>query len=94
MTGSAEDLAFVSPRSGRAASRGAAGEWAGRLLALPPFLLGQGPSGPADWLAGLRLTGHFLARDVFGTHHRPLPTAREMLADRVAALVAPPGGMG
>ncbi len=94
VTGSAEDLAFVSPRSGRAVSRGAAGEWAGRLLALPPFLLGQGPSGPADWLAGLRLTGHFLARDVFGTHHKPLPAAREMLADRVAALVAPPGGMG
>lgn len=94
VTGTQEELAFVSPRTGRAVSAGAAGEWRDRLLPLPPFLLGQGPSGPADWLAGLRLTGHFLARDVFGTHNRPLPAAREMLADRVAALVAPAPELG
>ncbi|MGG5820861.1 DNA repair protein RecO [Falsiroseomonas sp. HW251] len=87
-SGTTEDLAFVSPRTGRAVSAAAAGAWRDRLLPLPPFLLGQGPSGPADWLAGLRLTGHFLARDVFGTHHRPLPAAREMLLDRIAALGA------
>jgi DNA repair protein RecO (recombination protein O) len=86
ITGSAEDLAFVSPRSGRAVSEPAAGEWRDRLLPLPRFLLGQGPSGPADWAAGLRLTGHFLARDVFGTHNKGLPAARDLLLDRVAAL--------
>ena len=37
---------------------------------------------------GLRLTGHFLARDVFGARHRPVPMARLMLYDRVAALAA------
>jgi hypothetical protein len=37
----------------------------------------------------LRLTGHFLARDAFGNLHRPLPQARTMLYDRVAAMVAP-----
>lgn len=94
VTGGTDDLAFVSPRSGRAVSAGAAGEWRDRLLPLPPFLLGQGPSGPPEWLEGLRLTGHFLARDVFGTHHRPLPAARVMLADRLAALVAPSPGIG
>jgi len=86
VTGGAEDLAFVSPRSGRAVSRAAAGEWADRLLPLPAFLLGQGPSTPADWAAGLRLTGHFLARDLFGGLHQGLPAAREQLLDRVAAL--------
>jgi DNA repair protein RecO (recombination protein O) len=86
ITGSAEDLAFVSPRSGRAVSEPAAGEWRDRLLPLPRFLLGQGPSGPADWAAGLRLTGHFLARDVFGTHNKGLPAARDLLLDRVASL--------
>ena len=35
---------------------------------------------------GLRLTGHFLARDAFGQQHRDLPAARIMLADRIAAL--------
>jgi DNA repair protein RecO (recombination protein O) len=94
VTGRTEELAFVSPRTGRAVSAGAAGEWRDRMLPLPTFLLGQGPSGPADWLAGLRLTGHFLARDVFGAQHRPLPSAREMLADRVAVLVAPGPEMG
>ncbi|MGG5808152.1 DNA repair protein RecO [Falsiroseomonas sp. CW058] len=94
VTGTAEDLAFVSPRSGRAVSAGAAGEWRDRLLPLPTFLLGQGPSEPADWLAGLRLTGHFLARDVFGSTHRGMPQPREALVDRVAALVAPPAEMG
>jgi DNA repair protein RecO (recombination protein O) len=39
-----------------------------------------------DWLAGLRLTGHFLARDVFGTQHRGMPAAREVLVERVAGL--------
>ncbi|HZF76500.1 MAG TPA: DNA repair protein RecO [Acetobacteraceae bacterium] len=87
-TGSQEDLVYVSPRSGRAVSAGAGEPWKGRLLRLPPFLLGQGPSGPADWEAGLRLTGHFLARDAFGSRHRGLPAAREMLADQVSSLAA------
>jgi DNA repair protein RecO (recombination protein O) len=86
VTGAREDLAFVSPRSGRAVSNAAAGEWRDRLLPLPAFMLGQGPAGPADWLAGLRLTGHFLARDVFGTHHRGVPAAREVLIERLESL--------
>jgi DNA repair protein RecO (recombination protein O) len=69
-------------------------DWLKLKPTLPAFLLGQGPSGPDDWLAGLRLTGHFLARDVFGTQHRPLPSAREMLVDRLAVLVAPPAELG
>ncbi len=86
VTGVADDLAWVSPRTGRAVSASAGEPYAGRLLALPGFLLGEVPAGPADWLAGLKLTGHFLERDAFGHLHRPLPPARLMLADRVAAL--------
>lgn len=90
VTGRNDDLVYVSPRTGRAVSRQGAGEWASRLLRLPRFLTdaeGQGdPPGPAAWRDGLLLTGHFLARDVFGTHNRPLPQARRMLYDRVAAM--------
>ncbi|WP_043339855.1 DNA repair protein RecO [Belnapia moabensis] len=89
LTGSIEDLAFVSPRTGRAVSAGASEPWAGRLLPLPRFLLGQsGPVSLPECLAGLRLTGHFLARDAFG--HRPggMPSTRGMLQDRVAAAIA------
>ena len=86
VTGAVVDLAFVSPRTGRAVSRAAAGIWESRLLPLPGFLAGQAGSGPADWRDGLKLTGHFLARDAFGQHHRPMPAARHMLYDRVLGL--------
>ena len=89
VTGAADGLAWVSPRTGRAVSAGAGLPYAGRLLALPPFLLGDG-DGEGDavqWRDGLRLTGHFLERDAFGHLHRPLPPARLMLAERVTQLV-------
>jgi DNA repair protein RecO (recombination protein O) len=38
LTGTREDLAYVSPRSGRAVSRAAAAPWKERLLPLPAFL--------------------------------------------------------
>jgi len=87
VTGATEGLAFVSPKTGRAVTEEAAGVWTSRLLRLPPFLNGAADSSPEDWRDGLRLTGHFLTRDVFGARHRPLPMARQMLYDRVAALV-------
>ena len=88
LTGETEALAWVSPRTGRAVSEAASAPWQGRLLPLPGFLQGGEPD-PAGWVAGLALTGHFLARDAFGSQHRPLPAARDRLADRVAAMVAP-----
>lgn len=88
LSGTADDLRWVSPRTGRAVSAAAAGPWEARLLPLPACLLGsQAPSEPADWLAGLRLTGHFLGKDAFGHQHKPLPNARDLLFHRVASLV-------
>jgi DNA repair protein RecO (recombination protein O) len=86
VTGDTAGLAYVSPRTGRAVTAAAAGDWTGRLLRLPGFLVGANTSAAADWRDGLALTGHFLARDAFGHLHRPLPAARRMLYDRVAAL--------
>jgi DNA repair protein RecO (recombination protein O) len=87
VTGVTAGLAYVSPRSGRAVSTAAAGDWAERLFPMPAFLHGA-PGTPAAWRDGLRLTGHFLARDAFGLQHRPLPAARLMLYDRAVALAA------
>lgn len=85
-TGGREDLAYVSPRTGRAVSRAAAAPYAARLLPLPAFLLAsQIPAGSDEIGQGLALTGHFLARDVFGARHQPLPAARQALAARFAA---------
>jgi DNA repair protein RecO (recombination protein O) len=88
VTGETVGLAFVSPKTGRAVTAAAAGVWTSRLLPLPEFLVGEHGATAADWRDGLRLTGHFLARDAFGLQHRPLPAARQMLYDRVAALAA------
>ena len=77
VTGAREDLAYVSPKTGRAVSRAGAGEWADRLLPLPPVLRGEGPAPDAEVAAAFVTTGHFLhehlARDL---GHRPLPEAR------------------
>lgn len=87
VAGDNDRLAYVSPKTGRALSLSAAGEWAPRLLKLPAFLLDDVAGAQADCLDGLRLTGHFMARDLFGARHKPLPPARErlyeILADRL-----------
>lgn len=79
-TGAREDLAYVSPRSGRAVSRAGAGDWADRLLPLPAILRGEQAASPQDVLAGLRTTGHFLEhRLAHSLGDRPLPAARARL---------------
>lgn len=88
LTGATAGLAYVSPKTGRAVTAEAAGNWSARLLPLPSFLVGGNKADPEDWRNGLRLTGHFLARDAFGHQHRPLPAARQMLYDRVVSLAA------
>jgi DNA repair protein RecO (recombination protein O) len=86
VTGRTEGLAYVSPRTGRAVTAEGAGQWSGRLLPLPGFLVGEAGNDVTAWRDGLRLTGHFLTRDAFGHQHRPLPQSRQMLYDRVAAI--------
>jgi DNA repair protein RecO (recombination protein O) len=84
VTGAADDLVWVSPRTGRAVSAAAGEPYRDRLLALPPFLLSaQGRLAPGDIAAGLALTGHFLETSVFAALNRPLPPARERLLDRL-----------
>ncbi len=81
VTGSAQDLAFVSPRTGRAVSRVAAGAWAERLLPLPACLAG-GAGDAAGIADGLRLTGHFLEHWLAAAQgDRPLPEARRRLVE-------------
>jgi DNA repair protein RecO (recombination protein O) len=78
-SGVTDDLAWVSPKSGRAVSRKEGAPYRDRLLALPPFLVGSGANArptAEDIAAGFRLTGHFLARHVFEARGLVLPDAR------------------
>lgn len=82
VTGARDDLAFVSPKSGRAVSRAGAGDWASRLLPLPQVLMGQGSGTPGEITAGLAITGHFLTRGLDPLlNGRPLPEARTRLLE-------------
>lgn len=86
-TGATTDLAYVSPRTGRAVSRDAGAPYAERMLVLPRFLQPDGRGDGAiaeDFGAGLRLTGHFLARHAFDPLDRPLPPARDRLESLVS----------
>lgn len=79
----ANDLSYVSPRTGRAVSRAGAGEWADRLLPLPPCLMGHGPAPDADILQGFEVTGHFLRQHLAPElGNKPLPDARQRFVDR------------
>ena len=88
-TGARDDLAFVSPKSGRAVSRAGAGEYRDRLLPLPRYLIGPANSpGWADIQDGLRLTGHFLTRDLLIERQAEVLAARERLVDRLQRIAS------
>ena len=79
-TGATESLIYVSPKSGRAVSREGAGEWADRMLPLPPCLRGQGPAPDDEIAQGLATTGHFLEHRLApALGNKPLPDARARL---------------
>ena len=85
LTGSREDLAYVSPRTGRAVSEAAAAPYREKLLKLPPFLLGaQSGADAADIADGLALTGSFLERYLFPRERGKVPAARTRLVERIA----------
>jgi DNA repair protein RecO (recombination protein O) len=88
-TGGDADLAFVSPRSGRAVSREAGEPYGNKLFKLPAFLLEDGTQPDiSDVLAGLVLTGHFLERDVLAPNGLKVPQARTRLMALLARRAA------
>ena len=86
-TGRKDDLAYVSPKSGRAVSAEAGRPYHDKMLTLPAFLTRGRPTGPnavvtvEDIAAGLALTGHFLASRVYDLRNEPVPEARARAAE-------------
>ncbi len=66
LTATTRDLAYISPKTGRAVNKDAAAPWAGKLLPLPGFLRCADEI-PAweEVLTGLKVTGYFLEAHIF-----------------------------
>ena len=88
VTGAAEGLAYVSPRTGRAVSQAGAGAYADRLLPLPAALMGRDGE-LTEVLEGLRVTGHFAEAHLApALGDRPVPEARARLLGALRREVA------
>jgi DNA repair protein RecO (recombination protein O) len=76
-TGTRQDLAYVSPKSGRAVSREAGAPWRDKMLTLPAFLRGSGlRADPAAIQDAFRLTGFFFTRHVYEPRGIEQPDSR------------------
>jgi DNA repair protein RecO (recombination protein O) len=79
LTGAREDLAYVSPKSGRAVNRAAAAPWKERLLPFPRLLQEDVEDVlPQELADAFRLTGYFLTRDVFAPRGAAMPASRDL----------------
>jgi len=89
-TGTNDDLAYVSPKSGRAVSLAAGEPYKDRLLALPRFLRDEAlmPGDMDDLLAAFRLTRFFLHRNVYAPRGLSPPES----AERMIRLLRRAGG--
>jgi DNA repair protein RecO (recombination protein O) len=83
-TGSNENLAFVSPRSGKAVSELAGEPFRDRLFRLPAFLRGSGEATAADVIDGLKLAAFFLERHVFEPRGMRLPEQHDWIISALA----------
>ncbi len=90
-TGTREDLAYVSPKSGRAVSRAAGLPYDNRMLKLPAFLIdrrdGDQPNS-ASIQSGFDLTGHFLTHHIYQPRSQPEPDERGGFIRAVVASLA------
>ncbi|MET0183352.1 MAG: DNA repair protein RecO [Caulobacterales bacterium] len=83
VTGTTEELAYVSPRTGRAASAEAGAPFADKLLRLPGFLIGRAEIEEGDVADALALAGYFLERRVYDQRGEGMPEARRRLIERL-----------
>lgn len=88
VTGSDDDLAYVSPKSASAVSRSAAAGYESQLLPLPAFLIGDNDATLPAVLDGLRLAGHFIARRLFDDVRNDPMVVRERMIARLHRAVA------
>ncbi len=78
--GSAQELGYISPKSGCAVSYSAGEPYKDKLLPLPAFLKPNGgPSDETEIIKGLNITAKFLEKWAFAQHTKGVPGARIQL---------------
>ena len=89
-SGSNDNLAYVSPRTGRAVSASAGEPYRDKLLRLPPFLATARAAGVTgeDIRDGFRLTAHFLEHRIYSERGEDVPDVRRRLPDAIEAAQA------
>jgi DNA repair protein RecO (recombination protein O) len=84
VTGETENLAWISPRTGRAATYEAGAPHADVLLKLPPFLINpEAELKSGDVADAFALAGYFLERRLFDQRGENMPEARARLIERL-----------
>jgi hypothetical protein len=84
VTGKTEGLAWVSPRTGRAATAEAGAPHADLLLRLPPFLVDTDAElKSGDVADAFALSGYFLERRLFDHRGEGMPDQRRRLIERL-----------
>jgi DNA repair protein RecO (recombination protein O) len=85
VTGLAEELHFVSPKSGKAVSKNAGEKYAAKLLKLPGFL-SHNPTNQIsknDLLNGLELSGFFIEKYLYRPNNIRVPDSRQRLINLI-----------
>ena len=86
--GDSRQLAYVSPKTGRAVSYEAGAPYKDKLLPLPGFLKPNGgPVDDEDILTGLEMSGYFLEHWVYAHHTKGVPEPRLLFQARFAKTV-------
>jgi len=95
VTGTREELAYVSPKSARAVSRAAGLPWKEKLLVLPLFLreVNCHPVSCDDIRDGFRLTGFFLARHVWEPRGVAPPSLRTGFVNQLLRALTADSGL-
>jgi len=84
VTGETDNLRWVSPRTGRAATADAGAPHAELLLKLPPFLTDpEAELVSGDVADAFALAGYFLDRRLFDVKGEGMPEARRRLIERL-----------
>lgn len=83
-TGVTHNLAYISPKTGRAVSREAGAPYHDKLLPLPSLFLHENNAAePSQILDALRVTGYFLQAWLYAPRDKKLPAARERLVEMI-----------